>query len=45
MFLVRSLEPDRKGGKQISKEFLIESNTLTQNDPELALKDELRFKE
>eukprot|EP00347_Sterkiella_histriomuscorum_P013401 403364846 len=34
MFIVRTLEPDRRGGqKQISKEFLIESSNLIQDDP------------
>ncbi|CDW87023.1 UNKNOWN [Stylonychia lemnae] len=36
MFTVRTLEPDRKGGKQISKEYLIQSNNLIQDDPTLA---------
>jgi hypothetical protein len=37
MFVVRTLEPDRKGGqKQISKEYVSQSENILQDDPLIA---------
>ena len=46
MFVIRSLEPDKSGGKkQISKEFLTYSNQIMQDDPAQAIQQEKLMQE